>query len=67
MTAHDPACPLDDMPTFDCTVCRAIGAARSEERAIFQRTWKDNLPSICQRNYAEGYKDATEHRPSRYA
>ena len=66
MTAHDPACCLDDMPGSECPVCASITLARGEERATRERIWKDNLPSICRRNYLEGFKDATEHRASRY-
>ena len=66
MTAHDPACCLEDMPTSECPVCASIALARGEEIAVRERIWKDNLPSIARRNYTEGYKDATEHRASRY-
>ena len=66
MTAHDPACCLEDMPTSECPVCASIALARGEEIAVRERIWKDNLPSIARRNYLEGYKDATEHRASRY-
>jgi len=66
VTAHDPACCLEDMPTSECPACASIALARGEEIATRERIWKDNLPSIARRNYAEGFKDATEHRASRY-
>lgn len=62
MTGHDPVCPLGDMPTFDCTVCRAIKAARDEERDTFNRTWKANLPAVERRNYLQGWTDAVNGR-----
>lgn len=65
MTAHDPACCLEDMPTSECPVCASIALARGEEIAVRERIWKDNLPSIARRNYAEGYRDATAGRPMR--
>lgn len=52
---HDRCCPLDDAGT-ECTVCRAIIAARVEERAVYQRTWNENLPRIEARNWMDGYR-----------
>jgi hypothetical protein len=66
MTAHDPCCCLDDMPGPECPVCASIALARGEERTRYDRTWKDNLPSIARRHYVEGYRDATNGRPMRY-
>ena len=61
--SHDRCCPLDDLPGLDCTVCDAIAAARGEERATFQRVWRDNIQPITSRSYREGYQDAANGRP----
>lgn len=58
MSGHDPVCPLDDMPTFDCPICALIKAARAEELEKFNAIWKANLPSIERRNYLQGWTDA---------
>lgn len=63
--SHDRCCPLEDA-TLECAVCDAIAAARSEEKAIFQRVWQANMPLVERRNYLEGYADAAAHHPPRY-
>ena len=65
MSGHDPACCLDDMPGPECPVCASIALARGEERVKYDRTWKENLPSVARRNYVEGYRDAADGRPMR--
>ena len=62
MSAHDRCCPLDT-PALECPVCDAIAAARGEERAAFQRIWKDNIQPLTSRYYREGYQDAANGRP----
>jgi hypothetical protein len=62
MTAHDPACCLDDMPTTECPVCASITLARSEERAKATESWKVNLPLIERRNYDQGFHDGRASR-----
>lgn len=62
MSTHDRLCPLDG-PDLDCAVCEAIAAARSEEKRIFQRVWRDNIQPLTSRYYREGYQDAVNGRP----
>jgi hypothetical protein len=62
VSTHDRCCPLDG-PDIECTVCDAIAAARSEERATFRRVWADNIQPLTSRYYREGYQDATNGRP----
>ena len=62
--SHDKFCPFDNDAT-ECPVCGAITMARGEEKSIATATWKRNLPLLERRNYAEGYHDATEHKPPR--
>lgn len=62
MSSHDRCCPLDDA-ALECAVCDAIAAARSEEKAIFQRVWRDNIQPLTSRYYREGYQDAANGRP----
>ena len=59
---HDPACPLDEFPDPDCVICYAIARVRHDERAIYQQTWKANLPRIEARNWLDGYRAATNRR-----
>lgn len=63
MTAHDPCCPLDDLPDGDCPVCAAIAAARGEEIAARNESWRINLPIVERRMYLEGRADEAAHRP----
>lgn len=63
MSGHDPCCPIYDLPVADCVVCTAIGEARGEEKAIFQRVWKENIQPLTSRYYREGYQDATNGKP----
>jgi hypothetical protein len=62
MTAHDPCCCLDDMPSAECPVCASILMARAEEKERFNATWKANLPGIERRNYLQGWTDAVNGR-----
>ena len=62
MSGHDPCCPLDDLPTADCTVCSAIADARGQEKRIFTETWKANIAPVTQRAYERGYRDAANGR-----
>lgn len=62
MTVHDRCCPLDDGDGIECAVCDAIARARSDERTLYQQTWKANLPRIEARNWLDGYRAATNRR-----
>ena len=60
---HEPLCPQqgeDDWPS--CPICDLLKAARNDERAKYQETWRANLPRIEARNWLEGYRAATNRR-----
>jgi hypothetical protein len=65
--AHDSLCDAAWQHHFTeaapCGICAAIDYARSEERALYQETWKLNLPLISARNYRQGHQDALAGDP----
>lgn len=63
---HDRLCPVSSTNPDNCPFCEVIGAARGEEKDIFNTTWKTNLPLVTKRAYLEGYADSAAHRPPRY-
>ena len=60
---HDPHCPITSTRVLDCPLCALLTAARGDERAKFQQSWKVNLPRVEARNWMDGYRAATNGRP----